>query len=147
MKGFTTIEMKRFNYLSRELDAAYHEAAKKLGLSDSAMWVLYTICDNGEPCPLNDICKLSGISKQTINSAIRKLEIEQILYLEAFDRKKKQIYLTEKGRTLAKQTVVHLIEIENTIFDSWEKEEREIYLELMQRYLTMFRNKIKELSI
>ena len=63
MKGLTTIEMKRFNYLSSELDAAYHEAAKKFGLSDSAMWVLYIICDNGEPCPLNDICKLSGISK------------------------------------------------------------------------------------
>ncbi len=144
MKGLTTIEMKRFNYLSSELDAAYHEAAKKLGLSDSAMWILYIICGNGEPCPLNDICKLSGISKQTINSAIRKLEIEQILYLEAFDGRKKQIYLTEKGRTLVKQTVVHLIEIENTIFDSWEKEERELYLELTQRYLTMFRNKIKE---
>ena len=79
-----------------------------------------------------------------LNCQKLKQEIEQILYLEAFDGRKKQIYLTEKGRTLVKQTVVHLIEIENTIFDSWEKEERELYLELTQRYLTMFRNKIKE---
>ena len=42
----------------------------------------------------------------------------KILYLEAFDGRKKQIYLTEKGRTLVKQTVVHLIEIEK---QNWKR--------------------------
>lgn len=145
IEGLTTKEMRRFNYLTSEIDVAYHEAALKLGLSDSAMQILYAICDNGEPCPLSDICKLSGISKQTINSALRKLEAEQILYLETFHGKQKRVYLTEKGRNLAEQTVARLIEIENNIFASWTKEEKEIYLELTQRYLTTFCNKINEL--
>ena len=112
MKGYTTAEMKRFNYLISETNAAYHEAAQKLGLSDSTVQVLYTICNNGEGCQIGDICRLSGISKQTINSALRKLEAEGIVYLEASGRRKKRVCLTEQGRKLAEETVVKLIEIE-----------------------------------
>lgn len=67
-------EMKRFNYLTNEIDAAYHEAAVKLGLSDSAMLILYTICNNGDTCLLHEITRLSGVCKQTVNSSLRKLE-------------------------------------------------------------------------
>ena len=71
MEGYTTKEMRRFNYLLSETDAAYHEAALRLGMSDSTMQVLYAICNNGDSCPLSEICSQSGISKQTINSALR----------------------------------------------------------------------------
>ena len=55
MKGYTTAEMKRFNYLISETNAVYHEAAQKLGLSDSTQQVLYTICNNGDSCLISDI--------------------------------------------------------------------------------------------
>ena len=42
MKELMTAELKRFNYLTNEIDAAYHEAALHLGLSDSALMILYT---------------------------------------------------------------------------------------------------------
>ena len=146
MKGYTTAEMKRFNYLISETNAAYHEAAQKLGLSDSTVQVLYTICNNGEGCQIGDICRLSGISKQTINSALRKLEAEGIVYLEASGRRKKRVCLTEQGRKLAEETVVKLIEIENGILDSWSRQELEQYLELTRRYLDSFRAKVRELE-
>lgn len=145
MSNYIEDDLKRFNYLTYEIDAAYHEAALKLGLSDSAMLILYTICNNGEECLLSDITKLSGISKQTINSALRKLEGEEIVYLEIFSGKKKRICLTEKGKLLVENTVLQIIQIENDIFDSWTKEERRSYLALTERYLSSFKNKIKEL--
>ena len=37
---FMTEDMKRYNHLTSETEAVYHEAALKLGLSDSAMLVL-----------------------------------------------------------------------------------------------------------
>ncbi|MDE7293551.1 MAG: hypothetical protein K2N72_03910, partial [Oscillospiraceae bacterium] len=40
--------LKRFNDLHLEINAAYHEAALRLGLSDSAFHVLYTVCCEGE---------------------------------------------------------------------------------------------------
>ena len=66
--------MRRYNHLLGEIDGVYHEMSLKLGLSDSAMIVLYTICDSGSSCLLRDICRYSGLSKQTVNSALRKLE-------------------------------------------------------------------------
>lgn len=137
-------EMKKFNYLSSEIDSAYHEAAQKLGLSDSAMQILYAICNHGEQCLLSDICKLSGTSKQTINSALRKLEADHIVYLETAEGRKKTVCLTENGKQLVNRTVARLIEVENDIFASWQEQERKLYLELTQKYLISFKNKIKE---
>lgn len=144
MSEFATEKLKRFNYLFGEIEAVYHEAALKFGLSDSAMLVLYAICNNGENCLLSDIIHLSGASKQTINSALRKLEAEGIVYLEAVNGKKKNVCLTKKGRELADRTVIRLLDIENGIFDSWSLEEQEQYLTLTHRYLTAFKEKLKE---
>lgn len=144
MREFATEKLKRFNYLSGEIEAIYHEAALKFSLSDSAMLVLYAICNNGESCLLSDIIHLSGASKQTINSALRKLEAEGIVRLEAVNGKKKNVCLTKKGRELTDRTVIRLLDIENGIFDSWSLEEQEMYLALTQRYLTAFKEKVKE---
>lgn len=143
MEYFISTQMKHFNLLVSEIDAAYHEAAFKLGMSDSVMLILYTICESGGECLLSDIT--SGVSKQTINSALRKLEADDVVYSEVFEGRKKKIYLTEKGRQLVKDTVLHIIKIENEIFNSWSDEEKNIYIELTQRYLTSFKEKIKEL--
>ncbi|MGN0432659.1 MAG: MarR family winged helix-turn-helix transcriptional regulator [Lachnospiraceae bacterium] len=145
MTTHITTELKRFNYLTTEIDATYHEAALKLGLSDSAMLILYTICNYGEECLLRDITKMSGISKQTINSALRKLESDGIVYLEIFSGKKKKVCLTDSGKALVKNTVLKIIEAENEIFNSWSREERDIYIKLTQKYLSAFREKVKEL--
>lgn len=65
------------------------------------MIILYTICDNGESCLLQEISRRSGVSKQTINSAIRKLEKEGIVYLESVGAKNKNVCLTDEGKQLA----------------------------------------------
>ena len=145
MQGYTTKEMKRFNYLVSETNGAYHEAYLKLGMSDSEGQILYTICNNVDSCLLSEICRLSGISKQTVNSALRKLEGEGIVYLEAYGGRRKRVCLTEQGKVLAERTVVRLIEIENGILDSWPREKLELYLELTENYLEALRDQIREL--
>ena len=145
MAGYTRKEMRRFNYLISETNAAYHEAALKLGMSDSVMQILYTICNSGDSCQLGEICSLSGISKQTVNSALRKLEAGEIVYLEASVGRKKRVCLTDKGRALAAGTEVRLMEIENSILESWPKEEVEQYLELTRKYLEAVREKLRGL--
>ena len=140
-------EMQRLNYLLSEINAAYHEASQRLGLSDSTMQVLYVVCNYGESCLLSEICKLSGTSKQTINSALRKRVGEGGIRLEPLTGKRKKVCLTEKGKTIANETVARLIEIENTIFDSWTNQEQELYLALTQRYLISLKDEIKKLSV
>lgn len=138
-------KMKMFNHLWNEIDATYHDAALKLKLSDSAMIILYTICNNGDSCMIGDITRLSGISKQTINSSLRKLETDGIIYLELVGLRKKRVCLTEKGKRFAEDTVLKIINIENKIYNSWTKAELDLYLELTQRFLHDFENEIKKL--
>lgn len=141
MEFLIDAQMQRFNLLTKEIDTAYHDAALKLGMSDSAMVILYTVCSYGGECLLSDMT--STVSKQTINSALRKLEADDIVRSEAFAGRKKKVYLTEKGKQLAKDTAYRVIEIENEIFASWSTEEKRIYIELTQRYLEAFKERIK----
>lgn len=145
MNSFTSKDLKHFNHLITEMDAAYHEISLKLGLSDSAMSILYTICNYGESCLLQDICRQSGLSKQTINSALRKLETENILYLEMAGAKSKRVTLTDAGKALAQRTALQVINTENEIFASWSREDVEKYLELTEDYLTALKEKAKQL--
>lgn len=137
--------MKRYNHLTGEINGIYHEMSLKTGLSDSAMSILYTILDSGATsCLLQDICRYSGISKQTINSAIRKLEAEGILYLTPVGPKNKKVCLTEEGIRLTQQTAGRVLAAENEIFDSWPKEDVEKYLELTEAFLLALQEKAKE---
>ena len=145
MATYTSNEMKRYNYLVGEMNAVYHDISLHLGLSDSAMIILYTICDNGDSCLLQEISRRSGVSKQTINSAIRKLEEEGIVYLKSAGAKNKNVCLTDEGKQLAKHTAIRLIEMENDIFASWEKDDIEKYLELTERFLTSLKEKNRSL--
>lgn len=132
-------EMRRYNHLVGEIDGAYHGMALKLGLSDSAMRVLYTICVHGDDCPLREICRSSGLSKQTVNSALRKLEAEGTVYLEAVSARSKNVCLTEAGEALAAETAGRIIRMENEIFDAWPREDVAQYLDLTERYLLALR--------
>lgn len=149
MQEHISKDLKRFNYLITETDNVYHEAAARLGLSDSAMQILYAICDydEGDSCPLREVVRRTGISKQTVNSAIRKMEREGILYLEQDGVRMKKLCLTQKGKELAERTALRIIKAENNILDSWFREDVEKYLELTERFLTSFKEEVKNWGI
>jgi DNA-binding MarR family transcriptional regulator len=138
-------DIHRINYLNSEMDALYHQSSLKLGISDSVSIVLYTIYDMGENCLLSNIYKKSGISKQTINSAIRGLEAEKILYLEQYAGRTKKIVLTEKGKDFVKKTVAKLYEAEMNALDTWSLKEINTYISLMEKYADCFHQQIEKL--
>lgn len=145
MSGYFSRDMERLNYLLSEIHEVYHDASVRLGVSDSAMDILYTLCIAGDRCPLRDIARLSGSSRQTIHSAVRGLERDGIIRLEAKNGRDKLVCLTDAGRTLTEATAQRVIAMENEIFDGWEEKEREQYLHFLQKYLTDLRAKIKDL--
>lgn len=145
MKNTISKELKRYNYLFSETGAAYHEMYLKLGMSDSAISVLYAVLENGDSRPLQQICHYTGLSKQTINSAIRKLEAEGIIYLEMAGSKNKTVCLTEKGKLLAEKTAGRVLKAENEIFASWPQGDVDKYLELTEAYLLALKEKVKTL--
>ena len=135
-------EMLRFNNLISEISALYHEASVRLGVSDSAMQILYTVCSSEGDCIISDVCRMTGISKQTVNSSLRNLEKDGILYLEQCGGRKRIIRLTEKGQQFADKTARKLIEVENKIYAKWSTDDKEQYIALTKKYLEMFREEL-----
>lgn len=140
------IKLNRYNYLSGEINALYHEMAVMMGVSDSVQNILYVMYGNGGQCLQSDIYKLSGISRQTINSAIRKLEDDDIVYLKQGPGRNKIVCLTEKGKTFASEKVCPLFEIENKIFDEWSLEEQDEYLRLTQKYRDLLKKHLTDFA-
>ena len=138
-------EVKRINYLHSEINNVFHEMSQQMGLSDSVSCILYTICNFGDSCLLTDIINMTGIPKQTVNSALRKMEGDGYLQLETTQTRRKKVVLTEAGKLLAQKTAEQMIRMENEIYASWTEEERHLHLALTQRYLDQLKEKAKEL--
>lgn len=135
--------MYRANCLASDLNTLYHQAALKLGLSDSIMFVLYLVYEKGGECPLNSIRKEGSLSKQTLNSAIRKLERDGIVYLEQQGGRAKNVCLTEQGVNYVNQTVARLFNAERSAFLGWTEEEIDRYLYLLEKYNNDFRKQLE----
>lgn len=145
MKYNHSNDLRKINYLISEMESLYHQSSLKLGITDSVSLVLYTIYDRGDSCMLKDVYKGTGVSKQTINSAIRGLEADEVLYLEKDTGKNKRIVLTDKGKALVQNTAAKICEAEMRAFDSWSKQEMEEYIRLMEKYTECFRQQIEKM--
>lgn len=139
------LEAGQYTYLAGEINALYHEAAVKMGISDSVQNILYVICEKEGRCRQSEVSKLTGISRQTINSAIRKLEKDGIVYLEQGKGRNTIICLTDKGETFAAEKIFPLYEIENKIWNEWTSEEQQQYLALTQKYRDGLKKYMEEL--
>ena len=128
------LKTEQYTYLAGEINALYHEAAVKMGISDSVQNILYVLCEKGGKCLQSEISKLTGISRQTINSAIRKLEKEGIVYLKQGKGRNTILCLTEKGKKFSSEKILPLHEIENKIWNEWTAEEQQQYLTLTKKY-------------
>ena len=128
------LKTQQYTYLAGEINALYHEAAVKAGISDSIQNILYVICENGTSCLQSEISKLTGISRQTINSALRTLEKEDIVNLKPGTGRNRIVGLNRKGEKYASEKIKPLLEIENMIWQEWTPEEQREYLRLTEKY-------------
>ena len=95
--------LQHYILLLSEIEATYHKANIQFGISDSYSIILYIIYVYGDNCPLHKIRYLSGLSKQTLNSAIKNMQQEGLAGLHFIDGKSKTLCLTPKGTDLMKK--------------------------------------------
>lgn len=122
-----------------QIDGLYHEAALKLNLTDSELNILYVLCVHGPGCLQSTLYKETGMTKSTVNSAVKKMEREGLLCLKPGEKRNTCVYATETGEALMEQTVCRLIELENNIYDAWSPEEQQTFLRLNRDYTEQFR--------
>lgn len=126
--------IKRINCLLSETNGLYHRMNVRLGLSDSIANILYLICDHDGIYGISDICLDLGIPKQTVNSALRQLERDGLLYLESYGRRSKQAVLTEHGREYCSRTISEIFDMERAALSIFTQDECAQFVHLQEKY-------------
>lgn len=120
-----------YNQLLKECDTIYHSAAIRLGLSDCAFWILYTLQEEGKTVKQSDICDNASMPKQTVNSALKKLEKDGYLSLRRIDGKMgKSIHLTEKGFQFVDKKIKPIMLAEEKACSLFTEEEKGMFLKV-----------------
>lgn len=132
-----------FNRETKKLDDVYRSAAKSCGISECAFWILYTLRVEEKPFTQAEICEFLIEPKQTVNSALKKLEAEGYLILSVgADQRSKRVCLTEKGERFVKAHVDRVPEAEAAALGAMTAAERDALIRLTGRYRVLFAQKL-----
>lgn len=138
--------IQRINQINDEINCLYHAASTKIGLADSEMMILYLLHDH-EKLSQSDIIQRTGMTKQTVNSAIRRMEKDGWIHLGKRTQHRRIISLTLLGKQVLQQVLGPFIQAEEKIFDDWSQEEINLFLKLNCRYRDQLRHIVDHLSL
>ncbi|MBR0450707.1 MAG: MarR family transcriptional regulator [Oscillospiraceae bacterium] len=98
----------------------YHAYAVKHGVSDSFLFLMYVFHEDGDGVTQAEMGQILNVPKQTVNSALKKMESDGLIYLanDEKDKKKKRVFLTETGHKIMRLLIEPLIEAENMAYES-----------------------------
>ena len=132
-----------YNKETKKLDDLYRSAAKNCGMAECAFWILYTLRVEEKSFTQAEICEFLIEPKQTVNSALKKLEAEGYLNLSAgADQRSKRVCLTEKGERFVKAHVDRVPEAEAAALGAMTAAERDALIRLTGRYRALFAQKL-----
>lgn len=135
--------LAEYNGMIKENDELYRNAAKTMGLSDCAFWILYFLRECGRDLTQSDICSAIYVPKQTVNSSLKKLEESGYLKLhEGNDKRSKLVSLTQKGMLLAAETIDRVLAAELRAMGGMTEEEQSIFLGLFRRYTDLLKQEM-----
>ncbi len=143
----TVKRLTQYNEIMKENDDIYRGFAKEMGLSECAFWILYILRTEDTAPVQSAICAWLYEPKQTVNSALKKMEAEGYIDLApGSDRRSKVILLTEQGIRLCERTVDKMIEMELDALGGMTEQEQGAIIRLFRKYTdllkTLYRNRM-----
>lgn len=133
-------KLYEYNNVLRSIDDCYRNIAKRYGFSEAAFWTLYTLRMEPGNITQSDVCTVLYQPKQTVNSALKKLESEGYITLTPAGAHTKNISLTKSGTKLCEQTVDKVIEAECAALGNMTDEESENMTALMKLYSVLLKS-------
>ncbi len=116
-------KQNEINRLNKALTEFYHDLCVQAGMSNSVFDIFYAFT-----------------SKQTIHSAIHKLEKEGFLRFQSGKGREQLIFLTPVGEQFMKEKIVPVIAMENDVISQMPPDETDQLLRLTARYLDCLRS-------
>ena len=145
--GMTTADpLAAFNQLYRQMDEIYHLYAKRRGISDTALWLLYSLYEEEDAAyTQRALCSDWHYPPQTVNSALKSLERQGLLVLEPVpgNQKNKRIVLTDRGRETAQKEIFPLMLAEQRAFQGLGERDGEALLSLTRHYVELLRVQVR----
>lgn len=137
----------KYNGLLKEYDDIYRNVSKQFHMSETEFWILYILYTEQIQPTQRDLCLRLHIPKQTIHSALRKMEqAEWIHYIALKDHRMKQIALSKKGYQAALSSVALITEKEESAFQCFSDEEKSNFISLLERYVIHLKDTMKGFS-
>lgn len=141
MKEALQTPLARYNQLCRGYDDIYRQAALEAGISFVPYYILLMLCCTDQPQTQSDIQKNSFYPKQTINSAVMRLQALGYLTLHPQGRRK-ILTLTEAGMEFCRQRVFPVLTAEEESFMELSLQEQEQLLFTTEKHLMLFRQRL-----
>lgn len=139
--------LQKYNSLVLDNDGIYRGAARRLGVPECTLWILYSLRTEEPPLTQTRLCQLLHQSKQTVNSALKKLESGGYINLvPGSDRRTRVVALTEKGDELASRTADRIIAAEESALAALNPQEQEAFLLLNKKYNDLLRHSFRDLG-
>lgn len=134
-----------YNREVKKLDDLYRNAAKRCGMSECAFWILYTLRVERTSFTQSEICDFLREPKQTVNSALKKLEAAGYLALAPdTDQRRKTIRLTAAGERLAAESVDRIASAEAGALCAMPPEDRDAFIRLTVRYRMLLEAQLRQ---
>lgn len=146
MDGQVDRVLVEYNNSTKQLDEIYRNVARCFTLPECTFWILYTLRIEQRSFTQTEICDFLYEPKQTVNSALKKLEREQCIAFSAGDdQRSKKISLTEKGVRLAGQTVDRVINAETEALRQMSEEDSRQLIRLTRQYCRLLKTQLEQL--
>lgn len=135
----------RLNQLYLEIEGLYHDYAKRHGLSDSMLWLLYSLQLHHEQPTQRMLCDEWHTSPQTMNYALKVLERKGYVSLEPLPggRHNKAIVITRQGQALIEEVVEPLMQGERRAFRTLNVTEQGQLLSLTSKLVSALRGALE----
>ena len=135
------------NQFYKRMNEQYHAYAVHCGLSDPALWVLYSLWETETPMTQNDIASIWMYPKQTINFTISGLVKKGCVQLEQRSgaRSGKTVKLTAEGTALCEKVIVPLMEAEERSLSRLTDAERHTLISLSGKQCLSFEQSLQAL--
>lgn len=128
-------------------DELYHRLAVYYGMSDSNLWVLYSLYLSEHACTPMELAKTWSLPKQTVHSALKALEKNGYICMQPSpdNKKNRLVLLTEAGKKLAERVTVPVIAAERRAFACLGEEEQQQLIYLMTKHYHSLEREIESL--
>lgn len=134
----------QLNAKFKAIDDLYHAVSVKYHMSDSALWIFYTLRIVGKPITQSELCNHLFQSKQTINSSLKKLMDEEYLTFQMLpdNKKNKFIVFTDKGIQIVQQDIDPIIRAESNVLNRLGDERCKLLLDIYDEYYDLLKEEM-----